>query len=339
MRDFASRRQGGGKMLFNTDLETIVFERHNIFDTDELVVLSGYVSPSPIQQVCSLPIRSTIIYGMYGTDRIRRTLHNSLVALQNANERIRIFYSRIPVHSKCYIWKYHGEIIHALVGSANFTTNGLRTPFKEILAETTKDTFEPLNNYINTILGNSLLCVSGEVILREAPPRPQPEVPAETQLFCRMTLLDPATNDTPSTSGLNWGQGERAHTTRDDAYIAIRREYLRTHPELFPEKLTFPSAFNGRGRPQRHNDAIDILWDDGVNMQGLMEGNQELEGRTFPKQISSFPQKRILGEYFRRRLNVPSGARVTRQHLEAYGRTHIDLSLVSEGVYNCDFSV
>jgi FAD/FMN-containing dehydrogenase len=45
-------------------------------------------------------------------------------------------------------WKHNGEIVHALVGSANFSTNGLTTPYREILAETTRDTFKPLDDYI-----------------------------------------------------------------------------------------------------------------------------------------------------------------------------------------------
>ena len=36
--------------------------------------------------------------------------------------------------------------------SANFSTNGLTTPYREILAETTRDTFTPLNDYIYVAL-------------------------------------------------------------------------------------------------------------------------------------------------------------------------------------------
>ena len=132
-------------MLFTENLEEIIFNRHQHFQTDELIVISGYVGPRPIQRLQNLPFNSTVIYGMYGSEGIKRPLHNSLIGLQNDILNINIFYSNIPVHSKCYVWRNRGQIISALVGSANFSTNGLTTPFREILAETTVDTFLPLN--------------------------------------------------------------------------------------------------------------------------------------------------------------------------------------------------
>lgn len=326
-------------MLFNQDLETIIFERHNYFETDELIILSGYLGPSPIHQIQDLPFESKVIYGMYGSDRITQRLHSSLLALHSTISNLNIYYSRTPVHSKCYVWKRGGSVIHALVGSANFSSSGLRTPFKEILAETSRDTFVPLNNYLREILESSLICNSEEITFREMPPAPQPDVPDMPREICRMTLLDSRTGETHRAHGLNWGQDPRHHTNPNDANIPIRARYIRGHSELFPEKLTIPTRRNGRGRPHRHNDAIEILWDDEVTMEGLLEGSIRIDGRIYPKQISSFPRKSELGIYFRTRLGVPLGARVTRQHLENYGRTHADLSLLSEGVYYCDFSV
>ena len=90
---------------------------------------------------------------------------------------------------------------------------------------------------------------------------------------------------------------------------------------------------------QRHNDAIEIIWDDGISMEGLLEGSQPIDGIIYPKQISSFPNKSELGEYFRRRLGVPFGQPVRRLHLNRYGRTDVAVSLINEGVYRFDFSV
>jgi len=134
-------------MLFTENLTDIIYYRHeHIAQTDELIILSGYVGPKPIAKLGEIPLRSTVIYGMYGAESINPTLHNSLLNLQKKNESLSIFYSTLPVHSKCYIWKNNGQIVHALVGSANFSVNGLNTPQREILAETTRDTFMPLNN-------------------------------------------------------------------------------------------------------------------------------------------------------------------------------------------------
>ncbi len=73
-------------------------------------------------------------------------------------------------------------------------------------------------------------------------------------------------------------------------------------------------------------------------MEGLLEGTYTMGGIVYPKQISSFPEKDILGKYIRKRLSLPEGARVTKADLERYGRTHVDVSLQSEGVYYFNFS-
>jgi hypothetical protein len=325
-------------MLYYSNLEEIIMNRHQVMQSDELVILSGYVGPNPISRLRGLPLRSIVIYGMYGSDGIRRELHQSLVELNRSAENLQILYSNVPVHSKCYVWKFNNGIVHALIGSANFSSSGLSTPHREVLAETTYDTFEPLNNYLRSIIANSIDCEAA--VVRERRQGVTPPAPRETE-YCRMTLLDPRTNEVPDYSGLNWGQGYIIghHTRPNDAYIPIRAEYIRQYPELFPPKQTVPLRYNGRGRAQRNNDYIEIIWDDGTNMEGLMEGNYELESVVYPKQISSFPVKSIMGSYIRRRIGVPDEARITRQDLVRYGRTHIDVSLQSERVYYFDFSV
>ena len=143
-------------MLYTQNLEEIIFQRHEILDTDELIVLSGYLGPRPVKRLEELPFNSRVIYGMYGSEGIQTRLHNSLIRIQNSVENLNIFYSQLPVHSKCYIWRNQGQIIHALIGSANFSVNGLTTPYREILAETTRDTFIPLNDYLGHVLNNSI---------------------------------------------------------------------------------------------------------------------------------------------------------------------------------------
>ena len=296
--------------------------------------ISGYVGPRPIQRLQNLPFNSTVIYGMYGSEGIKRPLHNSLIGLQNDILNINIFYSNIPVHSKCYVWRNRGQIISALVGSANFSTNGLTTPFREILAETTVDTFLPLNEYIARILNNSHSCL--EIGIAEIQ-----EIPQQND-ECSMTLLM-TDGETHNASGLNWGftaYGLPANNRGiNDACIPIRMEHIRNYPNLFPLKQNYHLRNDNRGRIQRHNDSIEIIWDDGISMEGLLEGSQPRGGPFFPKQISSFPVKSILGEYIRNRIGVPLGQPVRRFHLDNYGRTDIAVSLLGEGVYKFDFSV
>lgn len=317
-------------MLYTEDLEELIFHRHQMHETDELIVLSGYLGPRPVARLEELPLNSTVIYGMYGSEGIKPTLHKSLTTIQGSVANLNIFYSQLPVHSKCYAWRRRGEIIHALVGSANFSVNGLTTPFREVLAETTFNTFRPLNAYIQHVLNNSISCleIGTERIIESI-------IIAE---FCSMSLLG-RDGEVQNAAGLNWGQNPNNHTTPNDAYIALRTQYIRDYPHLFQPKQMNPQHLDNRGRMQRHNDSIEIIWDDGVTMEGLLEGSQPVNGMIYPKQISSFPAKAELGEYIRTRIGVPLGQPVRRHHLERYGRTDIQVSLLGDGVYKFDFSV
>lgn len=317
-------------MLYTQNLEELIFHRHEMHETDELIVLSGYLGPRPVSRLEELPFNSTVIYGMYGSEGIRPSLHNSLTNIQGEIENLNIFYSNLPVHSKCYVWRRRGEIIHALLGSANFSVNGLTTPFREVLAETTFDTFQPLNEYIRHVLNNSISCL--EVGMERV-------IEAREQIdYCDMSLLA-KNGEVQNAAGLNWGQNPRNHTTPNDAYVAIRTRYIRDFPNLFQPKQINPMNIDNRGRMQRHNDSVEIIWDDGLTMEGLLEGSQPIDGITYPKQISSFPSKAQLGEYIRTRIGVPLGQPVRRHHLERYGRTDIRISLLGDGVYKFDFSV
>ena len=317
-------------MLYTQDLEELIFHRHQLHETDELIVLSGYLGPRPVARLEELPFNSTVIYGMYGSEGIKPSLHGSLLNIQGEVDNLNIFYSNLPVHSKCYVWRRRGDIIHALIGSANFSVNGLTTPFREVLAETTFDTFRPLNDYISHILNNSISCleVGMERVIEET----------EQTDDCLMTLLG-RNGEVQNAAGLNWGQNPNNHTTPNDAYIPIRTTHIRDFPNLFPPKQLNPLEIDGRGRMQRHNDSIEIIWDDGLTMEGLLEGSQPVEGVIYPKQISSFPIKAELGEYIRNRIGVPLGQPVRKHHLERYGRTDIEVSLIGDGVYRFDFSV
>lgn len=316
-------------MLYLENLEDIIFHRHELFDTDELIVISGYVGPKPIERLHELPFNSRVVYGMYKEKKVNPELHNSLITLQNSIDNINIYFANFLVHSKCYAWRNQGEIVHALIGSANFSKSGLNTPYKEILAETTRDTFTPLNNYIERILNNSISCL--EVGVEEIP------VPAPGEI-CLLSLVG-RYGEVQNAAGLNWGQSARGHINRNDAYITIRNQDILHSPHLFPPKQLAPTQQDGRGRPQRHNDKIDIIWDDGTTMEGIFFGNQTINGILYPKQAGSFPSYSEMGKYFRRRLRVPLGQPIRRHHLERYGRIDVGVSLIVEGVYKFDFSV
>lgn len=321
-------------MLYKDNLEEIIFGRHEVVESDELIVCSGYLGPSPVERLGKLPIQSKVIYGMYGSEGIKLPLHRALKTLQESIPSVDIFYSLVPIHSKAYVWRLKGRVVHSLVGSANFSTNGLSTPYREILAETTVDTFGPLNDYLAYVLDRSQSCLEAVKVVKAA--TTVSEVPV-SQDVCTMTLLDPRTGEVPPRSGLNWGQNSgQVHTTPNDAYIPIRASHVRNFPTLFPPKQLY--SVHAGGRSRRHNDSVEIIWDDGYHMKALFEGNLDTRDGIFPKGISSFPAKSELGKYMRQRLGVPPGQPVRRYHLERYGRTDVAVSLLAEGVYEFDFS-
>ena len=61
---------------------------------------------------------------------------------------------------------------------------------------------------------------------------------------------------------------------------------------------------------------LHFTWDDGTQMDCLFEGSQldRRTGLTYPKQISSHPNKDTLGIYLRRRLGVVGNRRITLQY-------------------------
>lgn len=320
-------------MLFTTNLENIIFNRHNLVQTDELIVLSGYLWPHPVSKLSELPFPSKVIYWMYWSEGIQNTLHKSLRDIQERTPpTLNIFYSQIPVHSKCYVWRKNNEIIHALIWSANFSTNGLTTPFREVLAETTVDTFEPLNSYIKHVLDNSISCL--EVQSRDI-------VSQQSTILGRKCLLTLLWRnwEIQNAAWLNRWQNPRNHTTPDDAYIPIRIQDILDFPDLFPPKQINPTADLDLWRRQRHNDSIDIIRDDWYTMQGLLEGSQKIWDIVYPKQISSFPNKNELWIYMKNRLWVPLGQPVRKHHLETYGKLNVEVTLLWDGVYSFNFWV
>ena len=336
-------------VLFYNDLENIIFHRNELFRCDELIILSGYVGPHPVHLLGSIPLKTTVIYGMYGSEGIQRSLHEALMKENQELENVDILYSSMPVHAKCYIWFNRGEVVHALIGSANFSTNGLTTPYKEVLAETTADTFRPLDEYVKLIMNEAISCE--DAVVKNNRRRNRSTVINEEEYdpdVCSMPLyiIERGQEVVPTASGINWGMARLrgSHVNINDAYIRIGANLLEQYPQLFPKKQKEPSEEeNVIRRNHRHNDSIEIIWDDGTSMTGLLEGSipKNENGQTvlYPKQISTTPRKAILGKYLRERMGVQEGRAITLEDFERYGRKTIEISLQGEGIYYFDFSI
>jgi hypothetical protein len=344
-------------MLYYNNLEKTITDQCFRRGANELDIISGYIGPAPIEELENriyvkqkrLDYKLSIIYGMYGDSGISKVLHKQIIPLRKPG-LVDILYSTTPIHSKIYIWKENGDIVSALIGSANFSVSGIRTPFKETLAETSEDTYVKIQEYLDLVRSHCIDCSDPSILTSTTgkPVTTLEDLPIisidptldKSQMY-EISLLDPIKDEVPASSGLNWGRAvlNGSHVSIDDAYIPIRREDIDKAPFLFPKKRAIPLELTKEGHSARDNDPIEIIWDDGTRMQALLEGSQNLSGVKYPKQISSLPSKKLFGEYIRKRLGLSSGTRITKEILENYGRTTIGIALVGEGIYYFDFSV
>lgn len=309
---------------------------------EELLIITGYIGPDPFSKLKTLPLDCQVIYGMYGADCIGEKLHNTLNTINSSMTNTDLFYSQIAVHAKCYLWKKNGQIIDALIGSANFSRNGLATPDREVLVQADPSVFDQLEIYFDKIFKNSIPCNSASVKFKS-----KLKLSPITGLIteCKLSFLvkEKGIWIVPAKSGINWGTnskkvGGTSNTSIGDAEIRIRSEHVKYFPDLFPPKLETPKK--NTGKLKRQNDEIELIWDDGTIMRGLLEQNlKSKQSLKYPKAICSSNKKSELGLYLRKRIGVSPTHVITKANLDCYGRTDVAVSLQTEGVYYMDFSV
>ena len=319
--------------LYYRNLSAEFFERFPR-NTTEFWAVTGYVGPDPINRLLGLPFQSKVIYGLQNENR-DLALHNQLIKIHC--ETVQIFYPSISTHSKCYLWLSEGQPLRGLVGSANFSFNGLNNDFRETLLEAERPDLWAVHAYIKTIHDSARACIdvsSGEQDLVRS------KVQRLNSEKCSLQLYDPRSGQVQSQSGLNWGFAD-ANVRPNDAYIPIRVEHIRENPHIFQPIFFLPDEGH---RSRKHKESVELIWDDGTIMNVLFEGSQPFGGQSYPKQISSVPSKDTLGVYLRGRLGKGLVSaerlavdRVTREDLERYGRDNIELSVIQPGVFFADF--
>jgi len=114
----------------------------------------------------------------------------------------------------------------------------------------------------------------------------------------------------PDRSGLNWGQ--RAGRNPNQAYLPI------------------PAADQRSGFFPEIGEAFSVECDDGFKLT-LVRAQQN------GKALETPDNNALLGEYFRRRLNVRLGNPVALRHLHEYGRTSVDIFRSQTEGYLLDF--
>jgi hypothetical protein len=141
----------------------------------------------------------------------------------------------------------------------------------------------------------------------------------------KLTLLS-ARGNVHNTGGINWGSNLKNHTRKFDAYIPIHLATIRNLMPFFKPKS--PT-----------NPILRFVWDDGYVMHGKFEGSayNTHDKKWYPKQISSYPSKDILGKYLRKRMGITSSRKVLLSDFHAYGRSDIEITQTANNEYALNF--
>jgi hypothetical protein len=304
---------------------------------DKIRIISGYAtSAMAFHYLNDLKNRRylasiDLIIGMCVRDGLSLSNHNGfkkLVAEESEysrNFKCSYIYTGKPVHSKIYAWFRGDTFQKAFIGSANFTQTAFNYREKDILSV---DVDETINDYLENVELSSIYCnhtdaeslvtiYNDKEYYKNATREELEEteaIPGTTSLpKVVLSLLD-RRGELPGRSGLNWGQRPELGREPNQAYIRIPSEINRT--DFFPER---PIHFT-------------VNTDDG---KVLYCARAQDEG----KAIQTPYNNSLLGEYFRNRLGLPNGAKVTKEDLLRYGRTDVVFYKIDDETYYMDFSV
>lgn len=241
------------------------------------------------------------------------------------------------VHSKLYIWEYFNdkgvEIPEcAYCGSLNYTMNAFYKRreiislcdaasalqyYKDILPDTIDcfDIFalEQLKNVIkNTVEDFEEPDNSEREYLRYDTQKPIATL--------KVSLLRSNGSDTGYGSGINWGiRPNGTKRNRNQAYIPYNKSDKRDG--FFPDRLS---------SDDENCPMFKVITKDfgSFHMRMAQAGN---------KALHSVESNAILGEWLRKKLGEPSGAYITKQMLDNYGKTYVTFRKYSDGTYLLDF--
>jgi hypothetical protein len=310
---------------------------------DRLLAVSGYASPAMVtrhlnhantllrQGVCL-----DLVVGMTGQDGLPINTHLGFRTLASQESR-QFVCSYMPtglsVHSKVYIWMQGPRPVEAWVGSANYTQNGFGVGRQEklhfeVMTQTSPD---QAVEYFDFIASKSVLCtdedVERHVIFHPAFQYPDivQDIENDHAIDAALQHLDQVSlplfitsghgqGTVHSKSGLNWGQRVVNGKMREpnQAYIPV------------PSHVARSGFFPPRGVH------FNMTTMDGSSM--LMTVAQEGS-----KALQSTESNSIIGRYFRMRLQVPDGQRVTISDLDRYGNRYVNIYKLADDEFLLDY--
>lgn len=324
----------------NTVLISDLFERVLIDPAehaDRLYIVSGYATPAMafhhLNKLRDLGKRVNVelIMGMCSAEGIGQSHHSGFKSLveNDFNGLLKCSYLKElpPVHTKMYAW-YSGDTpVAGFTGSANYTQSAFGRRQREMMEECSP---EECLEYFRAICGQTIYCnhidVENQInvyndrdLLRR---RRQmrltedtiqgPATPIEGLDCVTISLLD-SRGALPARSGLNWGQRPEYNREPNQAYIRVPIDIARRR--FFPPR----------------SEDFTVLTDDGKTIVCTIAQDND-------KAIESPQNNSMIGEYFRNRLGLASGAPVDTSDLVRYGRIDVVFCKIDPETYYMDFS-
>ncbi len=281
-----------------------------------------------------------LILGMTGGIGLTKKKHkdiNRLISRIQSNKNMPEFICRYKIkgsdiHSKVYIWFKEDEPVIAFCGSANYSMNAF---FKRRECMTDCDSKEA-EKYFSILEKDTILSTDSNVKknIKFSKQRFDAEIESDNlenltwEMFsnklpldtCKVSLLKSDGNETGYGSGLNWGIRKNG-TKRDldQAYIPYNASDKKDG--FFPLK-------NDPG--EKNNPIFKVVPKDfpPFFMRVAQAGN---------KGIHSAESNALLGQFFRKKLNIPPGTFISKQMLESYGKTYVIFKKYENDVYLLDF--
>lgn len=302
-------------------------------DVNELYIIAGYATPTMLSWYIEnlyhrtrVPIRIILMIGMVPFDGISASVHEGFIQLIRGGkpqevEKIECSYvfDAPAVHANVFMWAKDGVPVLAYAGSSDFVQSAfVGNHRQEVLMECSPTA---AMDYYESLIDRSIYAHHSEVEEYVTVYPTHPVLDRENTLdgelsamagYKRVTLSLVTRSGEPGLqSGLNWGQRPRRNP--NEAYIPLPSGIARSG--FFPlEGQHFVAVTD-----DRHQLILR------VEQQG-------------DKAITTPARNSDLGEYFRNRLGLPSGAFVTRADLDRYGRTDVVFLKLDEETYIMDFS-
>lgn len=300
-------------MLTEDLVEHILIKPATAGKADKLLVVSGYATANmyhshrSILKEMGIEVSVELVVGMTPVDGIIEAQHKAFQSLRSKKFSCNYLpKNKAPCHAKVYVWLRQGKAVQAFSGSANYTVTAFKSGQQEAMASV--DPKQALAFY-RKVKAGSVPCASREAQQVVRLPGKESLERVDEQESVLLPLVTRRTGETHNKAGLNWGQ--RPGRDPDQAYIPIPSN-LR---HFFPPKAEPFTAATDDG----HTFTMVVAQMDGKALH-TPDDNSEL------------------GRYFRGRLGLVSGQKVTKDHLAKYGRFDVRFTRIDEETFEMDFS-